>query len=374
MRLLTAPLLRASGWLRGLGWLLLTLAAALAWLWGCGALWYFGQPHALLPWLTTGGWTALWVLLGVDALRQPRLARSALAAAVLLGSLLLWWVQLAPQAQRNWADDVAHITHIQPDPQFPADPLRVELAHVRNFDWRSDTDYTPGWETRQYDLRQLHSVDVGLSYWMGPAIAHTLVSFGFADGEHVVFSFEIRKRQGQAFDALAGFFKQYELALIAADERDILAVRTNVRGESLHLYRVHMSQTAMQGLFQSYAQQAAQLHLHPRWYHTLTANCTTIVWDMAQQLVGGLPVDWRLLASGYLPSYLAEIGALTPGYTLAQLEAASDITAQAQHWLPASSMDDTAARRDFSRAIRQGLPPVPATHSRSVSPKLTTEP
>ena len=344
-----------------MGWAGLALASGIAWLWGCGALWFHSQPHAVWPWVTTSGWTALWLLLMAYALRRRPLTHVTAGSVVLLGALLLWWSQLAPQAQRDWADDVAHITRMGPDPEAPGDALRVQLAHVRNFAWRSEADYTARWETRRYDLRQLRSVDVGLSYWMGPAIAHTLVSFGFADGEHVVFSFEIRKRKGQAFDALAGFFKQYELALIAADERDILAVRTNVRGESLHLYRVHMPQAAMQGLFQAYAQQADALHHTPRWYHTLTANCTTIVWQMAQQLVGGLPLDWRLLASGYLPAYLEQIDALTPGHTLAQLEAASDITVLAQQWQPAPGMDEAAARRDFSRAIRSQLPPLHPT-------------
>lgn len=133
--------------------------------------------------------------------------RPLLAYAVAFTLLLGWWVRIAPLDQRVWADDVAR--HLQAQVEGSA----VTLTNVRNFDWRSDDDDTPRWETRRYDLDRLRSVDMALSYWMGPAIAHTLVSFGFDDGqgdtEQLAFSIEIRKERGESFSAIAGFFKQY---------------------------------------------------------------------------------------------------------------------------------------------------------------------
>lgn len=341
--------------LRALGWVLGGLAALLGLLWGWGALHYQGPQRPWLLWPLLALWGLAWLAAGAWAWRSGRPLLLWGVGALLLAAMLLWWSTITPRQDRDWADDVAHITRMQP---AAADADIVELQDVRNFIWRSETDYTARWDRRRYDLTQLRSVDMAVSYWMGPAIAHTLVSFGFADGRQLVFSFEIRKEKGEAFDALAGFFKRYELALIAADERDILAVRTNVRGEQVFLYRVHMPQAAMRALLLSYAQQAAQLHQQPRWYHTLTANCTTIVWEMAQRLVGGLPLDWRLLASGYLPEYLQSVGALTPGVSLQALRAAGDITARAQQWQPPAGASDAAASIDFSRAIRQGIPPL----------------
>jgi hypothetical protein len=182
---------------------------------------------------------------------------------------------------------------------------------------------------------------------MGPAIAHTLVSFGFDDGRQLVFSVEVRKERGEEYSALAGFFKRYELALVAADERDILGVRARARDEDVYLYRVHMSKPAMRALFEQYLDESDALRATPRFYQTLTANCTTIVYAMMERIVPGLPLDARLLLSGYLPSYVQEVGGLTAGYSLQELQEKGRITARARQAGP---------HADFSAAIRQGLP------------------
>jgi len=339
-------------WLRGGAWVLISVIAALCAAWGCMALLAQApQEHHIAQALALVWGFAWLVLWGFGVLQRRMLPIWAGGLAFML-TLLAWWVTIAPQADRDWAPDVAYLVEIDSD---PAHPDVVRLRNVRNFSWRSDTDITPRWETRSYDLSQLRSVDVGLSYWMGPAIAHTLVSFGFADGQHVVFSIEIRKERHEQFDPLAGFFKQYELALVAADERDILAVRTNVRGEQVHLYRVNLSPEDMRELFLAYARQASLLAFAPRWYDTLTANCTTIVWQLARRIDQALPVDWRLLASGYLPEYLRDMGALASMQPLELLRAQGHINPHAQSWQPPAGMDDAAASADFSRHIRQGM-------------------
>ena len=275
--------------LRVAGRLLASLLVLLSAAWVVMALHY-----QLAPW----GWArhalgALWVAAALAAVvlmwrgRAPRALLSYGAAlAMLLGG---WWAQVPASDTRDWAEDVSRHLIAQVDGEV------VTLQNVRNFDWRSNTDFTPRWDTRRYDLRQLRSTDMAVSYWMGPAIAHTLVSFGFDDGrggtDYVAFSVEIRKERHESFSAVAGFFKQFELALVAADERDVLRVRTNVRGEDVYLYRVDMPPAAMRSLFLAYVDQARGLSAKPRFYDTLTANCTTIVFEMAQRIVGQLPLD-----------------------------------------------------------------------------------
>lgn len=330
--------------MRVLGQTLLSLVLLLATGWAVLAL------HYRLPMAPAGKLIAcvLWAAFGLAAIALlwwGQASRALLAYGAAFVVLLGWWTSLAPSNERPWADDVAR--HLQ----ARVDGSRLTLGNVRNFDWRSDSDYTQRWESRSYDLERLRSVDMALSYWMGPAIAHTLVSFGFDDGqggtEQLAFSIEVRKERGESFSAVAGFFKQFELSLVAADERDILRVRTNVRGEDVYLYRVMMEPTAMRALLLAYVAEADALARQPRFYDTLTANCTTIVYEMARRIVGGLPLDWRLLASGYLPEYLHAVGGLVPGHTVQDLRSAGRITQRAQ----AADADP-----QFSRAIRQGVP------------------
>lgn len=316
------------------------LALALAGF-GALALWSHAPGGRLAAAALAGLWV-IWVgTTGLLASADPRSWRAwglLAAGCVLLG---LWWSAITPSNDRVWAADVARTLSAE------RHGSEVVLHNVRNFTWRSDDDYTARWETRRYDLDRLRSVDMALSYWMGPAIAHTLVSFGFDDGRQLVFSVEVRKERHEQYSALAGFFKRYELALVAADERDILGVRARVRDEDVYLYRVHMPRPAMRALFEQYLDEADALRETPRFYQTLTANCTTIVYAMMQRIVPGLPLDLRLLASGYLPSYVQEVGALTPGYSLQELQARGRITGRARQAGP---------NADFSAAIRQGMP------------------
>ena len=241
---------------------LLSLAMVLTGAWAVMALHY--QLPVAQPWKALAGiaWAAFALTAVVLAWRGSA-ARATLGYGIAFALLFGWWARIEPSDTRAWADDVSR--HLQATRQGDI----LTLTNVRNFDWRTDTDYTPRWETRSYDLARLRSVDMAVSYWMGPAIAHTLVSFGFDDGkgekgekggtEQLVFSIEIRKERGEAFSAIAGFFKRFELSLVAADERDILRVRTNVRGEDVFLYRVKMAPEAMRALLLAYVQEADEL-------------------------------------------------------------------------------------------------------------------
>lgn len=314
-------------------------------LWGGFALW-FQLPAA--PWLRAAV-IGLWSLVAVFALvalcsRQLEGVSSApmavFAAAVV--AIFLWWGSITPSHDRVWADDVAQLLDLTIDGDV------VTLRNVRNFTWRSETDYDVHWETRQYDLRHLKSADLLLSYWMGPAIAHTLVSFGFDDGRRLVFSLEIRKEKGESFSAIGGFFRQFEVVIVAADERDIVRTRTNARGEDVWLYSLNIPPEQLRKVFLGYLERASELKAAPRFYNTLVSNCTTIVFELARMLSPSLPLDYRLLASGYFADYAYDHGGLAPGYSFEELKKAGHITGRA--------LASDKSGEDYSRAIRAGVP------------------
>jgi hypothetical protein len=310
--------------------------------WGAFALWFQVPGGWVLQSLGVCLWIAF-ILVILVALWRGRLAVGAVSFAVAFGVLLVWWWQIQPSNNRVWADDVAQVT------TGVVDGDHVTLHNVRNFDWRTKTDYTQRWETRTYDLRRLDSLDMILSYWSMPAIAHVLISFGFDDGEHVVFSVEIRREKTESFSEIGGFFKEFELSVIACDERDVIRVRTNVRGEDDYLYRIRMPVDDIRSLFLAYVSQANDVARKPRFYNTITANCTTIIYHMAKRIVGHLPLDYRLLLSGYLPGYVYKVGGLDTRHSLEELRALGRITERAKQ---------SDRRPTFSADIRAGIPPL----------------
>jgi hypothetical protein len=320
--------------------LLATLIVGTSAIWGAFALWFQAPGGRVRKSLSVLSWAAFSLIL-IFTFWQGRTADGIVTFTVAFGALLVWWQRIAPSNDRIWADDVAQMT------TGTVDANRVSLRNVRNFDWRSNTDYTQRWETREYDLDHLESVDMIMSYWTGPAIAHMLISFGFDDGEHVVFSVEIRRERIETFSEIGGFFKEFELSIIAADERDVIRVRTNVRGEGTYLYRVRMPVSAMRSLFLGYVEEANTLARVPRFYNTITVNCTTLVYEMMQRIVGYLPLSYRLVFSGYLPEYVYNVGGLDQRYSLQELRARGRISERAQE----------ADRSDaFSENIRRGIP------------------
>ncbi|MCD0503053.1 DUF4105 domain-containing protein [Bordetella petrii] len=319
---------------------LVVLAATL---WGSMALWVqrpLGVPFTYLL-------IVIWVLLALAAcvLAGTGHWRGALWFLAPAALMAAWWLTMQPAQHRDWEPSVARLL------QGSVDGDTATLHNVRNFHWRGPQDFDERWETRQYSLAAIRSVDMVLSYWSRTAIAHTLVSFGFADGDYLVFSVEIRRKRNDKFSELGGFFRQYELSIVAADEQDILRVRTNIRKEDGYLYRVNMAPDDMRALFVEYINQANKLAETPRFYNTLTANCTTLVYRMVNRIVTGLPLDYRLLASGYLPEYLYELGALRGAANMAEYREKGRYTDRAR---------DEASGLEFSRRIRLGVPGVAA--------------
>jgi Domain of unknown function (DUF4105) len=322
-------------------WTLALVAVGFAF-WGAGALWFQApfEPPARI------GLCVLWaaVLIGVVAgLFSGRPWKAGLLGAVAVAALLGWWSTILPTNDGDWAPGLDRTVRGRLDGNI------LTLTDARDFDWRTESDFTPRWETRQYDLSQLVSVDLLANYWMGEAIAHTLVSFGFSDGRFLVWSIEMRLRKGQQFSALGGIFKTAELISLAGDERDIIRLRTNARREDVRLFRLNTRPDVAREILLTYVDEANDLADHPRWYNTLTTNCTTVVFHIVRAVAPGMPFDWRVLVSGYLPDFAYERGALGASLPFAELRERSKIS-------PRALAADVAPSAVFSRAIRTHVP------------------
>ncbi len=260
--------------------------------------------------------------------------------AALCTALVSLWASLEPTNERDWPPQVAVL------PYATISRYQIIVHNIRNFDYRSKTDYTIAYYDKSFDLRQLRSVDIVTSYWI-PPIAHVFVSFGFADDDYLAVSIEARYAKGQDYSPLKGLFRQYELVYVVADERDVIRLRTNYRRsppEDVYVYRVKGSVEGARRFFLEYMNRLNALRTQPEFYNTLMTNCTTNIWVNDGVNPDRIPLSWKLLASGYVPEYLYEQGRLEDrGLSFSELKRRANINARAQ-------AADSAA--DFSRRIR----------------------
>jgi hypothetical protein len=269
--------------------------------------------------------------------------RKLLACLVGFAAVLAWWLTLSPSNERAWQGDVTQT------PWAEIDGDRVTIHNVRNYDYRAEFDYSPRWEDRSYDLSQIRGADIFLTYWGSPWIAHPIVSFQFGDSDHIAFSIETRKEVGEEYSAFKGFFRQYELIYIVADERDVIRLRTNYRtGEEVYLYRTVATPEAARAIFLDYLRSATEMHGQPVWYNALTSNCTTNIRIHTKVAAGDrfAPWDWRLLLNGKSDEFAYQYGRFaTDGLSFQALKEQAHINDDAR-------AADQAP--DFSARVRQG--------------------
>jgi len=312
-------------------------------LWGALAV-YFGDSHAGI--VQTGG-AVLFGLCGLAALIglwfprwRKRLGR---VYGVLFAAILVWWIAISPSNARQWQRDVAKLAYAVVDGD------KVTVHNIRNFDYRSEFDYRPSYYTKTYDLNKLEGMDLISVYWMGPAIAHTILSFDFGGNEHLAVSIEARKERNESYSSIKGFFRQYELIYIVADERDVVRLRTNYRQappEQVYLYRLQGPLQNARRLFLEYVKKINALNTKPEFYNTLLDNCTTAIWLNTRINPEHLPFSWKILLSGYLPEYLYASDRLDSRIPFSELQQQARINSRAQAADQAS---------DFSTRIRASM-------------------
>ena len=299
------------------------LACLLATAWAVGAL-YFDLPIAWLraPLALIYGLAMLAALLSIKG-RWRAMGVVAAGFAVVLA----WWFTIKPTEDRAWQPDVARRAwaDIHGD--------EITLHDVRNCEYRTETDYTPRWETRVVHLSKLTGVDLAITYWGSPWIAHPIASFQFADSLPIAISIETRKAMGQDYSTLRGFYRQYELIYIPADERDVIRLRTNYRhGEDVYLYHTTASAERARAIFLEYLKHLNRLHEHPEFYNAITDNCTTNIRVANVAAAGGKapPWDWRILLNGKGDELLYQRGFIDRSLPFAELKARSLINPRAQ--------------------------------------------
>jgi hypothetical protein len=308
--------------------------------WGALAIYYSNlQGETLRAGLAIG--FALAAALAFMVL--PNRKRTLIGFLVVVATIVAWWLTIPASNGREWQPDVAVLPYasIQGD--------LVTIHNIRNLQYRTETDYQVRHYDKTLDLKRLDAVDLLAVYWMGDAIAHVMISFGFQEKDFLSFSIEIRKEEGEEYSTLKGIFKQYELTYIVGDERDLIRLRTDFRNppEDVYLFRTRISPENARKLFMEYIRQINAMKDQPEWYNTLTTNCTTNVVRHFRVFSGQIRYSWKVLLSGYAPQYAYELGGLDLTLSFEELKLRSHINSKAR-----AIGDDP----EFSRKIREGLP------------------
>ncbi|MGV8075344.1 MAG: DUF4105 domain-containing protein [Syntrophobacteraceae bacterium] len=326
--------------LRNTGMVLLAVIIALMTGWTTLSIYYSNLPGEYLR----CGLAILFVAGTLGAfLFSSKMGRTLAWFLAVFAVVLVWWTTIPASNARNWQREVARI------PYAAIEGNLITIHDIRNFNYRTETDFDAVYYDKVFDLEKLGSLDLIAVYWMGEAIAHAMVSFGFQDKDFITFSIETRKEQGEEYSTVKGFFKQYELIYIAGDERDLIRVRTDFRKppEDVYLYRLRADPERVRKLFTAYIEQINRMKQRPEWYNTLTTNCTTDIVYLIRATGGRIRYNWKILLSGYAPQYAYEQGALDTSIPFEELRRRSYINPKAQM---------VGNDQDFSRKIREGLP------------------
>lgn len=328
-------------WLRRIGRIVLFGVLVLAGL--CG----IGWAALALSLDGPGGIGVIVYLLATVALIvfvRPR-RRGFLAASALFALIVAWWLTIEPRNDRVWLKDVDQLSTARIEGE------RLTVSNVRNFKYTSETEFVPQWEERTYDLSKLTGVDLAICDWGAGMIVHTMVSWEFADSAPLIVSIETRKEAGEGYSAVRGCFRQFELYYVVGDERDLIGLRTNFRGERVRLYRLANTPAEARGVLEAYVTQINELAAEPVWYNAFTHNCTTSIRLHASQLGIEQPWNWRILINGYSEELLYMREQVNVSLPFEELRAQSDVTERAKA---------AGTSPDFSEIIRDGLPPRPA--------------
>ena len=323
-----------------------TVVNAFAWvIVACLSLWALAALYFDLSWNRFPLLTPI-LYIGVLAyLAKQRLpVRSCCIAGFFI--VLVCWLSLKPTNHRSWEPNVSET----PWAEIKGDA--VVIHNLRNCSYRTEEDYRCQWLDKTLSLAHLNALDLFVTYWGSPYIAHPILSFRFGENDYVAASIEARYQIGKGYSAIRGFFRQYELIYVFAGERDLVELRTNYRkGEDVYLFHTTAGPDWSRRLFLQYLEEANELHDHAQWYNAATRNCTTNIFTQ-MAATGQLPAgstlhDWWILLNGKGPEVLYRHGNFAGDLPYPELMERVHINAAARA---------SANSRDFSRLIRIGRP------------------
>ena len=280
---------------------------------------------------------AVWAL----CISNRRATRTVFAVVYVL--VVFWWIMIPPSHHRPWRPEVAVL------PRAIIDGDRVRMEGVRNFEFRDRDDFTERYETREFSLDHVTSLDLFVSYWAKGPVAHTFVSFNFDDGTPpLCISIETRPEVGEGFDPIASLFKQFELIYVVGDEHDLVGSRASHRDEEVFIYPLRTEPEGVRRLLRVYLERINEIYDRAEFYHLLKNNCTINIVRYANTAGRGGRFDFRHVFNGWIDRDLFAAGWVDTSIPFEELRRRAWITEIAKA---------AAHAPDFSSRIRASHTP-----------------
>jgi hypothetical protein len=247
-----------------------------------------------------------------------------------------------PDPNLNWTPDQARTPSVELKGDF------VTVRNVRDFEWRSRTDFTPHYNDKTYDLRKL----ISMHYVVAPlgsaqAVAHVFLAFGFSDGQTVSISVEGRREEGKPYQVIPSLFRRFQLIYVVGEERDVVGLRGAIWKTTVQFYPLRSTQERKRALFLSMVNRAESLDENPEFYNLLTNNCMNNIVRHVRELGGPvLPRELALLLTGLSDSVAYDFGFLDTDLPFEKARVAFRV----DPWMDTATLD-----KDFPRNLREQI-------------------
>jgi hypothetical protein len=239
------------------------------------------------------------------------------AAGALLLVAVLWIGTLLaarrPSLSRDWDEDVRVLAGVEELPDGS-----VRLTQVRDWRYARDAVLARDYHDVRYDPGEVEGLWVyEQELGLGGRIAHTFLVFEFPESygsdRWLGLSVETRREVGETYSLVGGVLQKFEVTHIWAKEEDLVRRRVELLDYPLTRYRVTVSNENVARLFRRFVRETAELARTPRWYNTLTTNCTSSLIQYVNTVEpGSIPWHYSFVLTGRTDDYLARLGYLDP--------------------------------------------------------------
>lgn len=263
-----------------------------------------------------------------------------LMGTVIFGTII---VLKTPRNDREWSAPLAQTA------QFTqTSPHHYNLKNIRRWEYsKAETAIHKDWITASLDTKSLEEVWFFIEPFGGnPVFAHSFLSFVFQDenGTRQTFSVsvEARKEAGEAYSAMLGALRAYELSYIWSTEKDVLSRIAIKLDHSVYAYKLALERDQAIMIFDHFVKRTNELVQKPRFYNTFHSNCTNeLAKAVNDAFPGALPWHKSWVLTGKSGKWLHTLGFLEGSdRPFEHVHAQADIQSLVKQHINASNFSD----------------------------------